>query len=965
MLAAHLCFAADGPGFVDLFTDVSGQYAGKTIMPLLSMPEGARAAVMGHAITALGADATASMWNPACLGLLRRHEFSLTHSEMMLGVRHETFAAAFPFEYLGAFAVRCDLLTSGSFRDSRDGNEVADSPTASDLLIGLSYGGALIPDHIYVGAASQVFQSRLADEDSRGIAGDFFMLLKAGSFRFAVGAKNLGPSITYIQEKEYLPSGVVVGLGQSFSRKRSFSWGLGAARYLGQPVEASIAAEFGLPYIVLRTGYTAAIDTTAFDPTAGLRLGIGFREQRYAADYGWERGPADLGSTHYISFSAAFKEIVPKTAEDYYRSALKHFKKGNYRRAIEESENALGVNPNLWKAHTLISESYSTLRKAAGLELTLIYTANLQGEIGPQMEGKGAVGGMARQATAIRQLRSQNPLHLVLDGGNQFTANTQPLKIDYMLKAASLMGYSTLGAGAGELGRGLEKVCYPAKKFGMAFTLTNAETPDMPSLVREQILHVKDKYKVAVFGVIGQKAKPAQPEGVRVLNLIAELRERMRNAEKADLRVVMADASSQEIHAIAKEFPQVDVILLSGSEMVYGRPQVLGKTLVLSPGARGRHVGALTLYFTENRQLLSYQHRMIRLSQEVAPDPEVEDLLHQLLIKTEMESTGEDLKFRQGVPSGMVLFVSDRAKTRNIYVKFMKRNTEFRLTSAPHDHFAPVYSPVNGKIAYIEQWTDSLGAVYRDLWTMELPGAKKKAVTRRERVSAAAWHPATGMLFFCSDSADNADIYRTGPEGEQRHNLTQTADADETGIIFSASGKEMVYVTNRDRKQQLYIAGADGSNPLRMTDEDCNHAAPQYSPDGRYLAYLSDKMGSGGKMDLAVVNLETNGTKYLTQNSNVRSFRWLPEDGKLVYEAGVNLTDLNLVRLSDGFAEKLLPTETIKDYSERNPRLVWFEGEFWILFEKAWETKSILHRVRLNGTDQRPCAVENPNNSLE
>jgi len=930
---------------------------------MLSMPGGARAAVLGHTISALGKDATAAAWNPACLGLLRKHEFSLSHAEMPLSVRHETLIAAFPREYLGAFAVRGEILAGGAFKDSRTVDELESAPEASDLLAGAAYGGAIVPDHVYVGAGASVFQSRLADSQARGVAGDFFLLLSGGSFRFALGAKNIGPAISYGSAQEALPSALVLGLGQDFPGKRTFCWGLGAARYLGQPIEATLAAEYGFLNMALRAGYTASLDTATFDALAGLRLGTGFREQRYAVDYAWEHGPSDLGGTHYLSIAATFKEIIPKNAEDYFQIGLKHFRKGNYRRAIDECENALRVNPNLWKAHTLISESYSNMRKAAGMELALIYTSNMRGEIAARAEGKGAMGGMARQATAIRQLRSQNPSHLVLDGGNLITAKTQPIKIEYMLKAVSMMGYSALGIGASELARGLEKVCFPAKGLDLAYTATNIELNDMPAIVRHRMMDA-GKYKVGLFSVLGQTLEQPGTGGTKILRLLSELGEQLHEAGKADLRIVTADLSMEEIGAVIKQFPEIDVILTNSNATVFARPMVIGNTLVLSPGAGGRHVGCLTLLFNESRELLSYQHRMIRLSQEVAPDQQIEDLLNQLLIQTELEQTGDSLRLKRGIPSGMVLFVSDRTGTKNVYLRFLKSNVEFRLTSPPENHFAPIYSPVNSKVAYVREWSDSLGATYRDLWTMELPGAKKKAITHRERVFAAAWHPGTGLLYFCSDSMGNSEIYRTGPEGESRMNLTQTADADETEIIFSPAGKEMVYVSNRDQKQQLYISGVDGSNSLRMTDEDCNHGSPAYSADGKYLAYLSDKLGFGGKKDLAVQNLETNGIKYLTQNANVRSFLWLPEGEKILYEAGVNLTDLNVVRLSDTYAEKLLPTDSIKDYSERNPRLVWFENEPWVLYEKAWENKTILNRVRLDGNDDMGCVVENPNNTL-
>jgi Tol biopolymer transport system component len=54
---------------------------------------------------------------------------------------------------------------------------------------------------------------------------------------------------------------------------------------------------------------------------------------------------------------------------------------------------------------------------------------------------------------------------------------------------------------------------------------------------------------------------------------------------------------------------------------------------------------------------------------------------------------------------------------------------------------------------------------------------------------------------------------------------------------------------------EIWVMGADGSNPVRLTENGSNEGLPAWSPDGKSLAYVSDQ---GGSWAIWVMN--ANGT---------------------------------------------------------------------------------------------------------
>ncbi len=150
--------------------------------------------------------------------------------------------------------------------------------------------------------------------------------------------------------------------------------------------------------------------------------------------------------------------------------------------------------------------------------------------------------------------------------------------------------------------------------------------------------------------------------------------------------------------------------------------------------------------------------------------------------------------------------------------------------------------------------------------------------------------------------------------------------AGATGYAFSPDGKEICFVSNRDKNEaettnkDLWIVPVTGGEAKNITDDnEAYDGDPQYSPDGRYIAYRMQKVPTfeSDKFRIALYDRKTGKKRIITDDFDywMDDFTWSP-DGKYIYFIGEVMGHFPLYRLNvkNGEIVKILDVKTINAF---------------------------------------------------
>lgn len=200
--------------------------------------------------------------------------------------------------------------------------------------------------------------------------------------------------------------------------------------------------------------------------------------------------------------------------------------------------------------------------------------------------------------------------------------------------------------------------------------------------------------------------------------------------------------------------------------------------------------------------------------------------------------------------------------------------------------------------------------------------------------------PGNELIAVAAARVDAAEIYLAKYDGTVVKKVS--AGGMNTDPDFSPAGDKIVYVSNKDGDDELYLYDLPTGKTEQLTSNGYQDYAPSFSPDGREIAYVSDMDQT---WEIYKINVAQKKITRLTSNQFWDGFPdYTPDGGWIVFSSKRRGSEDIYIMRSNGMEGKVLYAT---DADETDPHLVGDSLYFRSNRDGEWEIYRLTLKNRL------------------
>jgi Tol biopolymer transport system component len=210
----------------------------------------------------------------------------------------------------------------------------------------------------------------------------------------------------------------------------------------------------------------------------------------------------------------------------------------------------------------------------------------------------------------------------------------------------------------------------------------------------------------------------------------------------------------------------------------------------------------------------------------------------------------------------------------------------------------PEEPPANQAPGAVGPPTTAAGA---SIWVVRTDGSSATRLTA-EGVDAigATWDTSgTRIAYSATGVGGGADIHvasinvgapgvqPAGPPAVRDDRTVSSEPSNDWGPAWAPDGTRIAFTSDRSGNEEIWVVGADGTNPAAVTNDGAGDWVPVFSPDGSRIAFVSDRSGEPEVWSMAADGSDArNLTNHPQHYDGQWSVAWSPDGARIAYATG-------------------------------------------------------------------------------